>query len=619
MKFSLGLNVMVLFFFTVQFCTADIPEYEMETITVTTNRTVSSGDNTGTFEVITREEIEKGDYMNVSQVLKSVPGVYFAEESVMGNRSTESNTGPKIRIRGKGAKLLIDGRPMNMTIYGCLINNMLTLDHVERIEVTRGSESVLYGSDGLGGVINIITREPSELNSGLSLRAGSHNTVYSTAEHSNKIGPIGYFFSGSLKRSNGQRKQSDFADQSGFFKLHYEITPSMKIESSFNIYKLKMDDPGPVIAPLTDFWSEIGRRQADITIKGQAESITYSVKAYHNEGHHIFEEQDGWHSRDYTNGLRTDMVRNFAGGMNRLIFGFDGRLIGGKALIDENKYQNGGFKFWLNNREWFDKNEMAVFASDRQILMDGRLSLIGGLRVVNDSEYGAYFCPKAGAVLSGEKYRIRLGYNRAYRSPSLLQTHLHTKSNPTLNPEVADHFEVGGDYYLMEKLTLGASLFYTDGRDQVEMVMQEMPWGTVPVQFENVKTWKHRGAEFTARWSLSKRLSLDTGYTYIDVGSNTQYNPEHQANFTITTSRAVLKRDLTFSIHGIGISRLYASDNHKYRLPDYVNIDFFADWHIHKYFTILMGVNNILDREYETVRGYPFPGLLFTAGIRLEQ
>ena len=141
----------------------------------------------------------------------------------------------------------------------------------------------------------------------------------------------------------------------------------------------------------------------------------------------------------------------------------------------------------------------------------------------------------------------------------------------------------------------------------------------VPLQFENVKTWKHSGGEFTARWSPYGRLSFDAGYTYIDVGPNTQYNPEHQVNFTIITNWAILNRDLTFNIHGLGISRLYASNNHKDRLPDYVNVDIFTDWNIHKYFSIQLGLNNILDKEYETVRGYPFPGFLFTAGIRLDR
>ena len=108
-----------------------IPTYEVKAITVTANRTVSSIDETGTFEVISREKIEEVNYKSVSEVLQTIPGVYFSTEIYIGTLSTESNTGPRIRIRGQGAKLLIDGRPVNMAIYGCLTNNMLTLDYVE--------------------------------------------------------------------------------------------------------------------------------------------------------------------------------------------------------------------------------------------------------------------------------------------------------------------------------------------------------------------------------------------------------------------------------------------------------------------------------------------------------
>jgi len=606
----------ILLLFRAQQSTADtLPAYVMEPITVTANRTVSSGDETGTFEVITHEIIQQGNYKSVSEVLQSVPGVYFATESFLGNRQTESNTGPKIRIRGKGAKLLIDGRPMNMTIYGCLINNMLTLDHVERIEVTRGSESVLYGSDGLGGVINIITRDPGELGTGFSVKGGSHSTLISGLEHENTIGSFGYFISGSFKRSDGYRGDSDFRDESGFAKLVYEINPSVKLESSLNMYNGDWDDPGTITNPRTDYWMNLKRRQADVTLKGRTETVTYSIKAFHNEGHHIFSDQDGWHSRDVTDAFRTEMVKNFSEGMNRLTVGADGRWIGGKALVDENTYNNKGFKFWLNNEKWYRENEMAVFASDRHVLMDGRVSIIGGVRIVNNSGFGSFFCPKLGATLYRAKSSFRIGYNRAFRTPSLLQTHLHKKSNSDLYPELADHFEIGTDYSFTESLAAGAAVFYIDGTNQVEM---EFANGT-PLGFDNIGEWKHKGGELNISWKPSSRLSLGAGYTYIDVGSNTQYNPKHQATMRAGTGWKLFGRDLSLNLHGLGISSIYAANNSKNRLDDYFLLDLYTDWRIYEHGSLLIGINNLLDKEYESVEGYRFPGTVITAGIRLER
>jgi len=590
-----------------------IPTYEIDTITVTANRSVSSGDDTGTFEVISHEMISKGNYKNVSEVLQTIPGVYFATESFLGNRSTESNTGPKIRIRGKGAKLLIDGRPMNMPIYGCLTNNMLTLDHVERIEVNRGSESVLYGSDGLGGVINIITRKPGELGAGLMVRGGENNTIISSLEHENTIGSFGYFISGSLKRSDGYRGNSDFKDENGFLKLSYEINPSLNLDTSFNIYNGNWNDPGTVLNPQLDFWADYKRRHTDITLSGKSETATYSFKVFHNEGHHIFTEQDGWQSRDNTNGYRTEMVKNFSGGINRLIVGSDGHWLAGKALVDDDIYNNFGFKFWLNNREWFRENEVALFASDRQILMDGLFSLVGGARIVHNSGFGNFFCPKLGVSINRENSRIHFGYNRAFKSPSLLQTNLHKKSNPDLNPETANHFEVGGDYKITELLTVRGAVFYIDGDDQVGMKYI----GGNPQGFENIGSWKHKGSELSMSWMPYPVFSLNAGYTYMDVGSNTQYNPKHQANLNVRTGWTLLGRELSLNLNGLGISSIYASNDSRDRLNDYMVFDLYADWRIHKYGSIIIGVNNLMDEKYESVRGYPLPGRVFTAGIRL--
>ncbi|MBT4485428.1 MAG: TonB-dependent receptor plug domain-containing protein, partial [Candidatus Latescibacteria bacterium] len=325
MKYSFCILTAAIVFFTRETLSQTLSVYELEPITSTVNRTVSFGDDTGTLEVITHEMIKQGNYKNVSEVLRTIPGIYYVSESILGNRSTESNTGSKIRIRGKGAKLLIDGRPMNMAIFGCLTNNMLTLDHVERIEVTRGSESVLYGSDGLGGVINIITREPNEFGGEFQVQGGGYSTVISSFSHDNTIGPFGYFVSGSLKRSDGYRGDSDYADENGYAKMNYRINESTKIESSLNMYNGNWNDPGTLYNPQADFWANFKRRHSDITLKGKSKTASYTIKAFHNEGHHIFTDQDGWQSRDYTNGLKADMVKNFTGGKNRLIFGADGR------------------------------------------------------------------------------------------------------------------------------------------------------------------------------------------------------------------------------------------------------------------------------------------------------
>lgn len=502
-----------------------------------------------------------------------------------------------------------------MAIYGCLINNMLTLDNVDRIEINRGSESVLYGSDGLGGVINIITREPEKLGAGMTLRGGANSTVISSLEHENTFGNTGYFLSGMFKRSDGYRGDADFADDSGFFKIAHSFNESVKLESSLTMYNNRSNDPGTVLAPTTDFWADIKRRQADVTLSAGGKTSMYRLKMFHNEGHHVFAEKDGWQSRDMISGFKAEMVKEYAEGKNRLIVGADGQRNAGKALVDNDKYLSSGFKFWLNNKEWFSENEGALFAADKHTFMNGKLSLIGGARLVRNSAYGTFFCPKAGAVLRLDDTKVHVGYNRGFKNPSLLQTHLHKMSNPDLKPEIADNAEIGADRTLISSLSAGTTLFYTRGTDKVEMKLVD----GIPQGFGNIGEWKHKGAELTLHWLPSNHFVAYAGYTYLDAGSNTQYNPKHQGNLNLRTSWNVLKRELVLTLNGLAISGIYAGNNHESQFDDFVVLDVFADWRIHRYGSLILGIDNLLDRKYEAVQGYPMPGAVFTAGIRLER
>ena len=298
-----------------------------------------------------------------------------------------------------------------------------------------------------------------------------------------------------------------------------------------------------------------------------------------------------------------------------MVVGSDGRWLAGKALVDDDIYNTAGFKFWLNNKEWYNENEVALFASDHHVLMDGRITLTGGARLVRNSAFGTFLCPKAGIAVNNENSSIHFGYNRGFKSPPLLKTNLHIKSNPDLNPEIADHFEFGGDYKIAESLTVGGAFFFIDGRDRADLAFVN----GFPQIFDNIGEWQHKGGELTFDWMPVSRFAFRTGYTYMDVGINTQYNPKHQANLNVRTGWTILGREFSLNLNGLGISRIYAANDSKIRLADYVLLDLYADWQVHKYGSIVIGADNLLDKDYESVDGYPSPGRIITAGIRLEK
>ncbi len=87
----------------------------------------------------------------------------------------------------------------------------------------------------------------------------------------------------------------------------------------------------------------------------------------------------------------------------------------------------------------------------------------------------------------------------------------------------------------------------------------------------------------------------------------------------VGTGWTLLGRDLSLNLHGLGISKIYAANDSNNRLDDYFLLDLYADWRVHEYCSFLIGANNLLNKEYESISGYRFPGTVVTAGIRLER
>jgi outer membrane receptor for ferrienterochelin and colicin len=148
---------------------------ELSPIVVTASPVRDSviGDFSTSKVIYTAEDIEKMKTNDVAGVLNNISSVSLMGEGIFGSRTVGRN---RIKIRGHNAKIMIDGRPVSMEVFNCVINNVLTLNGIKRIEITRSGEAVLSGTDGLGGVINIITRTPGKYRSQFSGKFGTDNS-----------------------------------------------------------------------------------------------------------------------------------------------------------------------------------------------------------------------------------------------------------------------------------------------------------------------------------------------------------------------------------------------------------------------------------------------------------
>ena len=203
---------------------------EIEQVVVTANKTLVNKNNIPlSVSVITREEIDKSSESALLPVLSQrVPGLFVTQKGITGFGVSNGGAGA-VNIRGVGAGnkvlMLFDGQPQWAGVFGHSLPDTYVASDVDRVEVIRGPGSLLYGSNAMGGVVNIITRSQHE--EGVTTHArimyGSYNTQKYMVNNGVKLGKFNSFFSINHDRTDGHRPNSQFNITNGFGKLGYNI------------------------------------------------------------------------------------------------------------------------------------------------------------------------------------------------------------------------------------------------------------------------------------------------------------------------------------------------------------------------------------------------------------
>ncbi|HFE53647.1 MAG TPA: TonB-dependent receptor, partial [Bacteroidetes bacterium] len=188
----------------------------------------------------------------------ATPGIYVTQRGVMGFGVAAGAAGG-ITLRGVGGTpntqilMLINGRPDFMGMMGHPLPDAYDLESVDRIEVVRGPASVLYGSNAMGGVINIIPHRVRYRGFESRARAqrGTYNTRVISALHGGNTGKVDYVVTGSAKHTDGHRPSSQFDGSNGYAHVAYRPHANLEISANANVAKYKAYDPGPVSKPYT--------------------------------------------------------------------------------------------------------------------------------------------------------------------------------------------------------------------------------------------------------------------------------------------------------------------------------------------------------------------------------
>ncbi|HYX06776.1 MAG TPA: TonB-dependent receptor [Bacteroidales bacterium] len=577
-----------------------IPIDEVE---VTTNKISISRKNAPLIvSVINRKEIEQSDETALLPILSQrIPGFFVTERGVTGFGVAEGAAGA-ISIRGIGGSpttgvlMLIDGHPQFMGIMGHPLADSYVASDVERVEVIRGPASVLYGSNAMGGVINIITRQEKKdgLSGNARLMYGSYNTQKYMVNGGYKKKKFTVFASLNHNRTDGHRDSSDFMITNGYLKAGIGITDKINLTADFNLAGFKASDPGPV-DEMAGERIDILRGMASLSLENHFSGTEGAFKFFHNFGNHKI--TDGFRSDDFNSGMM--FYQGISILPNTLITaGVDFKKYGGKA---RNVFANGGEGIVIGNETI---NELAGYTVV-QYTYKRKLTLNAGLRLENNSVYGTEWIPQAGFAYSVNSFiSVKGNASKGFRSPTIRELYLFPPANENLKPEEVMNYELGIMGNISPAIEMELTGFVLKGSNIIQVE------GQFPaVHNVNSGTFHNNGIEFSSDVNLPGNIELGVNYSYINMKKVMIGTPEHQL-FTFINYKW---KKLSLNGNVQLISNL-ALDNNGHS-SSYTVINAKADYAIRKKLHFFISGRNLTDQYYVINQGYPMPGITFFMGI----
>jgi vitamin B12 transporter len=572
--------------------------------------------------VVTREEIELKQPAVAAEALQGIPGVVVQQSGSPGNLAN-------IRIRGgdsNGTLVMIDGFPLNGPSNGQFDISSLPLVGFDRIEVVRGAQSALYGSNAMSGVVNFIPMKAGEgSRAGAGIAGGSFNTLDWKAhgQWGNRKG--GFTLGTAGFRSDGNLP-NDHTDIVSFLG-----TGDYRVGDRSTVHAILLSTGESKEIPVTDRGRDpnASKKRRDLLAGARWEidvtkrfAVSVSAAGFHENLGISFPAAG-----------TTTLVEDYRTKSSRFFLRAEGRYSAGSVSstffgVEYNKDHSTDDFFWsdtsfpppyIDNPSASAYNRSAYLQEELRFGKGAGASL--GARIDKNSEAGTKASPRAAVFkeLGKSGVTLRAAYGRGFRVPTIFE--LHGKyGNPDLVPEWADSYEAGGDYRTSDgKAILSATYFYQRKHHQISYQGQN--------QTTNVDALS-RGVEGSATWWIHPSVATVVSYTY----TNSRDKHTHREILGVPSQRGMLSLLVTPGTRFEGqLSWRFESDQLEYaptdwypgKRPGYGVVDAYATYRIptpapeFKEIALFGKVLNLLNREYEERKGYPSPGFNFLLGAEV--
>ncbi|MES1944041.1 outer membrane receptor [Salinisphaera sp. PC39] len=597
--------------------------------------------------VITAEDLEGKSYRDITDALQAVPGVYV-DEGAAGKGGSQ-----QISIRGwdpKYTKILVDGIPQSsqQAYYngygsGSEFGWLPPIAAIERIEIIRGPMSSLYGSDAMGGVINIITKPvPDAWNGTLTL-----DKIIQEDDRSGDSDQVNYYLSGPLVSDKlalsfyGERFDrdedrvqdgyQDYTRESNAARLNW--TPNGANQIALEMGYSTQDSVGSQDASGSDIELERVRRHQSLT-----HDIDWGggvrTKSYVQHAKMENETQNATYERSMAN---TSTVIPFS---NNVL------TVGAHYRVQET--ENPDRALGKPNLERWD---VALFAEDEWYVTDP-FALITGARWVKDENYGSKFVPRVYGVYSySPQLTFKGGVSAGYRTPDLKEgdsAWLEGGGGPSrpggrdignsdLEPEESLTYEAAVHWTGYDGIDASLTVYHTDYDNKIEkpVICPALPDNSyhceyqgefyqVLYQYMNVDKAEMQGVEVTFAYAIAPNLRIDSSYTYTrteqlsgdNKGDPLNNQPEHRANLGINW-RATPATRVWSRVRYRGRTEFFGRGGpDDGESPGYTVVDAGTKYDVTGHVSLYGGIYNVFDKDLTTQQyGRVIDGRRFNAGV----
>ena len=569
-------------------------DIDLNEISISANRVATPLQDVGSsVTVLSQDDISASSEAYVIDFITQVPGVNVSQNGPKGSTSG-------LTLRGLGlqyVKVLVDGIDIGDVSSIPVMANLsgIMLNEIDRIEILQGSQSALYGSSAIGGVISLTTKKATKDETTLSLEAGTYGTVSLKAGKTFLSENSDVLVSGSYFSTDGFSAKADGIENDGYSSSRMSVTGNYYISdtNSVSVSMFKQDEDGdqdgydPISFAFIDKTDEVYSNDS-LGVAANLEMNTGSVvRNLHFNFFNIDRFYTGPYNYEGTNlEVSWEEKRTFDEGA--LIYGI---------VADNERTLIEGLQKAINKSHIFSEY---IFSDE------AKFSFTVSGRASGHSEFGGSSTGRINASYKLDNGTIlRSSLGTGYRAPSLYELFAPFYGNSSLQPETSVATDIGVELpFVGDQAALSATIFETTISDRIVYDNNTFAYG------QSTESEKRAGYEIGLNYKVNPRSEVNLSFTYTDDGNGNRVQKVPESDFTLSA-----RTELQSGVNLSGSFQSVMGLEDFVPLPDYNIVSVRGSYPLTDNVNVYLRAENIFDTKYQTTSDYGTSGQAFYTGF----